>query len=130
MVFSNIPPIFASYYSSLKKQKMDIPSAEEYYSKTMFPALSKYKPDEIKLWFETNTDAQQSVNIMIEFAKLHVQAALESAYKNSIMYKDLGEGEDGKICYEMGDIFYDEYDYPIAISKNSILDAYSLENIK
>ena len=67
---------------------------------------------------------------LIDFAKLHVQAALESAYKNSIMYKDLGEGEDGKICYEMGDIFYDEYDYPIAISKNSILDAYSLENIK
>jgi hypothetical protein len=67
---------------------------------------------------------------MIEFTKLHVQAALESAYKNSIMYKDLGEGEDGKICYEMGDIFYDEYDYPIAISKNSILNAYPLENIK
>ena len=90
---------------------MNIPTAKEFLSEN----------------FEGNAINPQ---ILIEFAKLHVQAALESAYKNSIMYKDLGEGEDGKICYEMGDIFYDEYDYPIAISKNSILNAYPLENIK
>ena len=81
---------------------MYIPSAEEYYSKTLFPTLFKHKPDEIKLWFETNSDAQQSVNIMIEFAKLHVQAALKAADDNSIMY----------------------------ISADSILNAYPLENIK
>lgn len=109
---------------------MNIPTAEEYYSKIMFPTLFKYRPDEIKLWFETNPDAQQSVNIMIEFAKLHVQAALKAADDNSIMYKDLGEGEDGELCCVLEKTFYDNYDNPILISADSILNAYPLENIK
>jgi len=114
LVFSIIPPIFASYYSSLKKQKMDIPSAEEYYSKTMFPALSKYKPDEIKLWFETNTDAQQSVNIMIEFARLHVQAALKAADDNADVTV---------IDVDMTGTIW-------GVDSETILNAYPLENIK
>lgn len=89
---------------------MKIPTAEEYYSKIMFPTLFKYKPDEIKLWFETNPDAQQSVNIMIEFAKLHVQAALEAANEN-LEYTD----EDSSTSY---------------VVESSILNAYPLENIK
>lgn len=89
---------------------MKIPTAEEYYSKTMFPYLFKYKPDEIKLWFETNPDAQQSVNIMIEFAKLHVQAALKEACEN-LEYTD----QDSSISY---------------VVESSILNAYPLENIK
>lgn len=101
---------------------MDIPSAEEYYSKTMFPALSKYKPDEIKLWFETNSDAQQSVNIMIEFAKLHVQAALKAASENV------------EVDYNL----LEDYNKTLLVDENievytitsSILDSYSLENIK
>ena len=89
---------------------MYIPTAEEYYSKTMFPTLFKHKPDEIKLWFETNPDAQQSVNIMIEFAKIHVQAALEAANEN-LEYT----GQDSSISY---------------VIESSILNAYPLENIK
>ena len=63
---------------------MNIPTAEEFLqnsNKTTFDAIEK---------------------TMIEFAKLHVQAALKAADDNSIMY----------------------------ISADSILNAYPLENIK
>ena len=69
-------------------------------------------------------------SLFIEFAKLHVQAALKAADDNSIMYKDLGKGEDGKLCYVLEKTFYDNYDNPILISADSILNAYPLENIK
>lgn len=90
---------------------MNIPTAKEFLSEN----------------FEGNAINPQ---ILIEFAKLHVQAALESAYKNSIMYKDLGEGEDGELCCVLEKTFYDNYDNPILISADSILNAYPLENIK
>lgn len=90
---------------------MNIPTAKEFLSEN----------------FEGNAINPQ---ILIEFAKLHVQAALKSAYKNSIMYKDLGEGEDGKLCCVLEKTFYDNYDNPILISADSILNAYPLENIK
>lgn len=90
---------------------MNIPTAKEFLSEN----------------FEGNAINPQ---ILIEFAKLHVQAALKSAYKNSIMYKDLGEGEDGELCCVLEKTFYDNYDNPILISADSILNAYPLENIK
>jgi hypothetical protein len=46
------------------------------------------------------------------------------------MYKDLGEGEDGELCCVLEKTFYDNYDNPILISADSILNAYPLENIK
>ena len=101
---------------------MNIPTAEEYYSKTMFPTLFKYKPDEIKLWFETNPDAQQSVNIMIEFAKLHVQAALKAASENVEVDYNLLEDYNKTLLVDENIEVY-------AIT-SSILDSYSLENIK
>jgi len=58
---------------------MNIPTAEEFLRGKPFSIESIY-------------------NNMIEFAKLHVQAALKAADDNSIMYKDLGEGEDGELC--------------------------------
>ncbi len=60
---------------------------------------------------------------LIEFAKLHVQAALENAYKNACM-KDY-EQDDEDICWltnDMGDTY--------VLDKNTILNAYPLENIK
>ena len=42
----------------------------------------------MELWFETNPDAQQSVNIMIEFAKLHVESALKEASEDANMDSD------------------------------------------
>ena len=93
---------------------MNIPTAEEYYSKIMFPTLFKYKPDEIKLWFETNPDAQQSVNIMIEFAKLHVQAALKAADDNADVTV---------VDVDMTGTIW-------GVDSDTILNAYPLENIK
>ena len=87
---------------------MNIPTAEEYYSKIMFPTLFKYKPDEIKLWFETNPDAQQSVNIMIEFAKLHVESALREAAETN----------------------YPSTKANFELVNSRILNAYPLDNIK
>ena len=56
-----------------------IPTAKEYFLKTVFPTSFENRNDEVELWFETNPDAKQSVEIMIEFAKLHVEAALKNA---------------------------------------------------
>lgn len=61
-------------------------------------------------------------NIMIEFAKLHVKAALEAAAKNADMKKECGCKTESE-CYAM--VCCDTI-----IDKNSIIDAYSLENIK
>jgi hypothetical protein len=53
-------------------------SAKEFYLKEVFPLSYERNPDDIELWYETDGHAQQSVNIMIEFAKMHVEAALKA----------------------------------------------------
>ena len=61
-----------------------------------------------------------------EFAKLHVKAALKKAFNNSEMR--VSENDTNEIPS-----FTDNYDdgyVTITVSKNSILDAYPLENIK
>jgi len=59
-------------------------------------------------------DECTSVDMMIEFAKLHAQAALESAAENAKAYTTIStyEGRQTKV------------------RKQSILNAYPLENIK
>lgn len=66
----------------------------------------------------------------IEFAKLHVQAALKAAYANSKLCKDLGEDKDGKLCCKIEECFYDANGNPIEVYKDSILNAYPLDKIK
>lgn len=83
-------------------------SAKEFYLKEVFPLSYERNPDDIELWYETDGHAQQSVNIMIEFAKLHVEQALKAASEL--------EETDGTEGYKI---------YP-----DSILTAYPLENIK
>ena len=61
---------------------------------------------------------------MIEYAKLHVQAALEAAFLDSKLRVDWGEEEP-----EITDS-YEDGTITITISKDSILNAYPLENIK
>jgi len=58
---------------------------------------------------------------MIEFAKMHVKAALEAASKKAKMVPDTNDytGNTGS-----------EYDVSYIINKNSILDAYPETNIK
>ena len=57
--------------------------------------------------------------IMIEFAKLHVEAALKGASKTATINKNRGQFT-GR---EFGNVTY-------SINQPSILNAYSLENIK
>jgi hypothetical protein len=89
-----------------------IPTAKEYLLKTIFPTSFLNKPDEVELWFESTQDYKESVEIMIEFAKLHVQKALEEASENA----------------EMKWVKYTDNDYEI--DKDSILKSYPLNNIK
>jgi hypothetical protein len=91
-----------------------IPTAKEYFLKTVFPVSFVNRRDEIELCFETTPDYQESVEIMIEFAKLHVEAALKAASEGQInrdIYMMLEYGEDMNF-------------------KKSILNSYPLENIK
>ena len=68
--------------------------------------------------------------VMIEFAKLHVEAALKEASEKAMLkivnteeFKDIEEGEDLVDSYECGSDV-------ILISVNSILNAYPESNIK
>ena len=74
-----------------------IPTAEDYALSTM-----------------QNVDTDDIVNVMIEFAKMHVKEALKQA---SV------KGETKKYNYGPGGSH-------IGIERNSILNAYPLENIK
>jgi len=70
-----------------------------------------------------------AIEAMIEFAKLHVEAALEAASEeanaisssSNITSKDKLKGVQGLICVHLGDV---------SVDKNSILNAYPLTNIK
>ena len=88
-----------------------IPTAKEYFLKTVFPVSFVNRRDEIELCFETTPDYQESVEIMIEFAKLHVEAALKSASATDII--------SGR-----------SYKHRAEHDKDSILNSYPLENIK
>ena len=63
---------------------------------------------------------------MIEFAKMHVQEALKQASeKGFIEYIDLNTDE----TFDYTDVIADD-DVGVNINKDSILNAYPLENIK
>ena len=68
-------------------------------------------PTAHELLFSDDTDKLKIQDIMIEFAKLHVQEALKQASEKAIT--------------EQG-----EYYYEFEINKDSIINAYPLENIK
>jgi hypothetical protein len=66
---------------------------------------------------------------MIEFAKLHVEAALKEASvkafaissRSNITSRDKLKGQQGLICVHLGDV---------SVDKDSITNSYPLENIK
>lgn len=60
---------------------------------------------------------------LIEFTKLHVKAALEAASENAVIVCKKGADHDCKACYGGG------CEEPM-IDKDSILNSFSLENIK
>ena len=64
-------------------------------------------------------------NAMIEFAKMHVQEALEKAYLDS----EMRVSENDTNEYPSFTDNYDDGYVTITVSKDSILNAYPLENI-
>jgi hypothetical protein len=125
-----------------------IPTAEELYLKTVFPTSFENRPDDIKLWFETTPDAKQSVEIMVEFAKLHVEAALkEASGKLYDTYHTVCEDGTTKGVFrtqqealnlanhlnETTDLYHD-WNRVVRLgggmSKDTILNSYPLTNIK
>lgn len=79
-----------------------IPTAEEFF-------ISKLNPNATGGLYKIETD--YAIKLGIEFAKLHVEAALKAAAENAIAIPS-------------------EEDIEEYVDKNSILNAYPLENIK
>jgi hypothetical protein len=86
-----------------------IPTADTFFLNNYFS--DSLSDDDKKLWLECNRQAKESVQIMIEFAKMHVTAALKAASENATVYADEGG--------------YSEF-----VDEQSILNSYSLDNIK
>lgn len=87
-------------------------TAKEFYLKEVFPVSYERKPGEIEFWYETDGHAKQVVDIMIKFAKLHVEAALKEALES---IPCLGSSTD-IATYEEVEV--------------EVLNSYPLENIK
>ena len=83
---------------------MEIPTSRELFDK--YACTSWLEPD----GFIVSVDRESFEKALLEFAKLHVQAALEAAIEN-LEYTD----QDSSISY---------------VVESSILNAYPLENIK
>lgn len=94
----------------IPKVKKDIPTAEE----ILFELLSDLKEDNMVDYLKDNPEeADDYSEKIIRFAKLHVEAALKAAAENAVTkYINPRINED------------------IDIDKDSILNAYSLTNIK
>jgi hypothetical protein len=89
-----------------------IPTAEEF--------LKQYE-----LGNTGKMDIEDAKEAIIEFAKLHVEAALKSASENAyVEYIDLDTNE----IFDYTDVITDD-NVGADVNKNSILNAYSLENI-
>lgn len=92
----------------------NIPTAEEYAHTQYLKRRGKVKPGQL---YPEPPSAEQ-ISDMIEFAKLHVQAALQEAG----VYAEIYEEWDNPVNPSMG-ITY-------KVDKESILNSYPLENIK
>ena len=99
-----------------------IPTAEELKSK-MIQAV-QYQSVFGIAEEKNNRIAENCVSLAIEFAKLHVEAALKRASENSNL---LLTDKKGNTKTTGG---YDAYGSVAAVNKQSILNAYPLEQIK
>ena len=89
---------------------MNIPTAEELYRDTKInPNLDLF-----------SDDVKHLVELMIEFAKLHVEAALKDASENTLIETTL-------VNTPNNEVFYKHFH---RMNKDSILNSYPLSNIK
>lgn len=83
-----------------------------------------------KEWFETNkinvNHRHPTYEDMVEFAQIHVQAALEAANKNAEVRITENALMEGGCCYSS----YDDGVITITTDEQSILNAFPLEKIK
>jgi hypothetical protein len=115
-----------------------IPTGEEFFIQKMFPSGNITKED-AQLWARTNESVQKSIEIAIEFTKLHVKAALESAAEIVLKsgYGRMNEPDNESTITKKMKIFSDEqrgfgeYTYNTTfVDKDSILNAYPETLIK
>ena len=66
--------------------------------------------------FEADSSSRDIISLMVEFTKLHVEAALKEASEKAIITAHIPTKDDDRVYQE--------------ISKVSILNSYSLDNIK
>ena len=82
--------------------------------------------DNIEIWDGVFVHSKNAIEVMIEFAKIHVEAALkEASEKASVEYTDLTSGE----IFDYTDVITDD-NVGADVNKDSILNAYPLKNIK
>jgi hypothetical protein len=98
----------SEFYKSLKRYMKKIPTAEQFLQSEICDHL---------------TDAQRA----IEFAKLHVEAALKEASEKATLLNDGEESNMSRYVVSDGN-HYSETE--IDVSKESILNSYPLDNIK
>jgi hypothetical protein len=99
-----------------------LPTAEEFLDRYIDKHNIPWSPDIDKLYGAINT-------AMIEFAKVHAEAALKAASENAntissnsnITSKDRLKGVQGLICVHLGNV---------SVDKDSIINSYPLSNIK
>ncbi len=98
-----------------------IPTAEEFLNN--HPQISHYYDDKTDKMVCFSEQVEQA---MIEFAKLHIEAALKEVNEKAyVEFVDLVSGE----IFDYPDVLVEE-GVEININKNSILNSYPLENVK
>ena len=84
--------------------------------------------DNIEIWDGVFVHSKNAKQAMIEFAKLHVEAALKEASEKAQVQVCCGDGGITLASYTTNPNDKDEYE--IVVNKNSILNVYLLDNIK
>ena len=96
--------------------KNEIPNAEEYLS------VADMKVENGKVYIELN----QAIKLSTEHTKLHVEAALKAASEKGVVFLNAGYLDKGILKSMQEGKKYDV----CRLSKESITNAYPLENIK
>ena len=55
-----------------------------------------------------------------------IKDALDTAYDEAKVVKDLGEDENGKLTFQVTECYYDENGYPIYVEKESITNTFDI----
>ena len=93
------------------------PTAKEFFRLKMFPS-GEISENHFDLFVFTNSDLKDHIEYAVEFAKLHVKAALDAAAENATSFIDIDEN-----THVEGNVWSE-------VDKDSIRNAYPEELIK